>query len=175
MQLAGAGLINGSYSMASCFPGTGYPAPVITPSEGGFTMFSAVHSGSYVNNGTRTYVNGGGLWFRAGSPYRKVISLCQGGNSLFSMEAGLTAEVLFLLDTKIDDGLPFTGSVRLMGQDGALYPNDVMCDDSTLGAYGMNCTADTTSYSCANNTVGTNVYLTSQKSQPRCPYAVRAQ
>lgn len=161
VHMATAKLVAGNFKVdGNCVTGVSLPVSVMDGSFG-FTLFTAFNSGVYTINGNYGYVTGGAVWFRSAGAT---------GTSCHH-SGGLTPKALFYLDKKMDDGLPFTGNVRLMGQDGVAFPIDIMCNEIT--GPGNNC-AYTNPVRCATATVGSNAYTNLTSNRSNCPFAVKA-
>lgn len=112
VHLSLAGLIPGTLVSTSCAPGIGIPASVMVPTAG-YTMFTASFLGTDTTGETQPYIGDGNIWFR-------MIGGASNGCSTWTQNPaywGLTGAQIYQMDVKFDDGLPFTGGIRVGGTD----------------------------------------------------------
>lgn len=161
VDLSTAALINSTIKAS----GAGYP--IITTNHSTITMTSTPPISSWLppaSLGTSNFVY---LFSFNGTNYFAVSTVTQIGYTIAStVNPGVTIQQAYNIDSKIDDGLPQSGSVT------TCYANDALADHQTAwvaagtqGAGGANCAPVTTATPYANTncydnngTAGTQIY-----------------
>jgi len=90
---------------------------------------------------------------------------CKGAN-----KGGPTSADLFNLDTKMDDGIPLSGKVRLMGQDGGDDDHSMQTMCNYPGLFGQNCNYQNGGTGACATGSGTGTYTSLSLTTTICPF-----